>query len=62
MEEKDCNKLLGGHCWISINAIMTDNSGNLIHPPKFKRMCKHCKKTEYKTMEEMLKDERRQAQ
>lgn len=57
MNESECLKI-GGHCWDNKNAIMTDSLGNAVVPVRFKRVCKHCDKTEFKTMDEMLKEER----
>lgn len=51
--EKECLDLLGAHCWMMSNAYLVDS-----YPPKFKRHCKHCEKIEYKTMDEMNREER----
>jgi len=56
IRETECLKLLGEHCWIMVNAVATDISGEIAHPPRFKRVCKHCETIEFKTMEEMLKE------
>lgn len=53
--ESDCIKLLGGHCWKMGNAILDDKAHPI--PPKFARICRHCGKKEYKTMDEMNKED-----
>ncbi len=36
IDEYECVKTLGGHCWEYDNVVLTT------HPPRYRRKCKHC--------------------
>jgi hypothetical protein len=52
IKEEECIKLLGNHCWRMANTVIPNSI-----PTKFGRICRHCGKTEYKTMEEMNRED-----
>ena len=56
IKQEECLKI-GGHCWKSLNAMMTDINDKTVFPVRFKRMCDHCGRIEFKTMEEMNHEE-----
>ena len=54
LSEVECLRLLGKHCWTMLNSVLDDKLHPI--PPKFGRICRHCGKVEYKTMDEMNKE------